>query len=75
MGNNVETGAKTRKHRAATFRVTAKQGNKRVFTPVNKRAKKLAQVAGGELTTTNLRGIKALGYRVLESPSLKAIKL
>jgi len=64
---------KARQPRAATFRVTSKQGNKRIFTPVNKRAKRYAAIAGTELTLKNLRAIKNLGIRVLESPSLKKI--
>lgn len=63
----------TKKNRAATFRVTNKQGNKRVFTPVNKRAKALTAAVDGVITIANLRGVASLGVRVLESPSLKKI--
>lgn len=72
-----KTSEKSPAHaRAATFRVITKQGGKRLFTPVNKRAKKLALVTGeSTLTSKNLKGIKAMGFRVLESPSLKKISL
>lgn len=72
-----KTSEKTKAHaRAATFRIIEKQGGKRLFAPVNKRAKKLALVTGeNTLTAKNLKGIKEMGFRVLESPSLKKISL
>lgn len=64
-----------RKPRAVTFTVKTVKGE-RQFTPVNKRAKTFATVVGSKtLTVKNLKGIKKAGFRVLESPSLKAIKL
>lgn len=67
-------GLATPKHRAATFRVTRKQGSKRLFTAVNKRAKRLTADLHGDITTDALRIISKT-YRVLESPSLKKITL
>lgn len=63
----------TKRMRAVTFTVKTTKG-KREFTPVNKRAKMFATVVAGPMTLKNLKGIKEAGYRVLESPSLKAIK-
>lgn len=60
--------------RAATFKVTRKQGSKRVFTAVNKRAKRLTADLHGDITGDALRIISKT-YRVLESPSLKKISL
>lgn len=72
-----KTSEKTKAHaRAATFRIITKQGGKRLFAPVNKRAQKLSLITGETtLTAKNLKGIKEMGFRVLESPSLKKISL
>lgn len=66
--------SKQAKKRAVTFRVISKQAGKRIFAPVNKRAKALTQAVDGAITVANLRGL-AKNYRVLESPSLKKITL
>ena len=61
--------------RKVTFVVTSKNG-KRVFTPVNKRAKAFAAVAGvDQLSRKHLVGIKKLGYKLAASPSLTTITL
>lgn len=77
MGNTTKETSKkfVKQPRKVTFTVT-KKGNTRIFTPVNKRAKSFAAIAGtATLTSKNLKGIKKLGYKVAESPSLKAIEL
>lgn len=62
-----------RKGRRATFAVQKVDGVRR-FTPVNKRAKRLAE-RKRTLVRKDLRKIKQMGYRVSESPSLRAIHL
>lgn len=76
MSNEVtEVTVKRSSHkRAATFKVTHKQGSKRLFTAVNKRAKRLTADLHSDITADALR-IIAKTYRVLESPSLKKIAL
>jgi hypothetical protein len=70
--------------RACTFTVEVITGKnafpkkQRIFTPVNKRAKRIAKLVGGgkKLTTSQLRAIKSVyGYRLLTSPDLKAIRV
>jgi len=71
----VTTVKSVRKARAVTFEITTVK-NKRTFRPVNKRAKALASLAGKtSLTVANLKDIKALGFRVLETGSLTPVKL
>lgn len=62
-----------RKKRRATFYVAKIEGV-REFTPVNKRAKRLADKKR-TLNYKELRAIKRMGYRVAESPNLRAIKV
>jgi hypothetical protein len=61
--------------RKVTFTITKANG-KRLFTPVNKRAKEFAVLADkDQLSSRQLKAIRKLGYVVAESPTLKTITL
>lgn len=65
-----------KKARVVSFK-TVTVNKRRTFTPVNKRAKAFAVIAGNtKLTLKHLKAIKELGFRVVESGSeLTAIAL
>jgi hypothetical protein len=66
---------KGRKARVVSFTVVT-VNKRRNFTPVNKRAKAFADIAGvTKLSTKHLKAIKALGFKVVETGSLNPISL
>lgn len=67
--------SKARKARVVSFTVVT-VNKRRTFTPVNKRAKAFADIAGStKLTTKTLKAIKALGFKVVETGTLAPISL
>lgn len=71
----VKAPAKARKARVVSFTVVT-VNKRRTFTPVNKRAKAFADIAGStKLTTKTLKAIKALGFKVVETGTLAPISL